>query len=636
MRTPGPWLWFLPGMLALTCFAPLHAAQPSATTEAFAVTATVRLVDRDGPRAVLAARFVPEPNPGHPWHLYSMDLPVDGIDGIGRPTRLDLPDASPLAATGELTADAEPQKLVQEGFDRPFPVYPAGPLTLRLPVRLPAGDGAPVTVTVLVTYMACNDRTCNVPVEREPVRLQVPTHPDGVVGNTAATPPDQQPTADPPASVTAGLRWRSVGTRSEIEAVLGLAATAKRPVLLDFTGPSCSSCQHLIKSVFPLPTVREALEDLELVEIDTDRHFHLARWQQETFGTSTRPLLVRIDPDGERTTWAGKPDGDAEGLGAFVAFLRGGAGNSTEAGKESWWRFLVLAVLGGLFTLVMPCTYPMIPFTVNYFARQAGLGRSLLPLAGLYSLGIVVFFVLIGLVVSVAFGLAPASIGGHWVAQLGIGLLFLALGLSLLDVFFLRLPASVTARLGGGNTGYIGALAMGATFALIAFTCTAPFAGFVLAQAAITGQWYAAAVGMAVYASVIAVPFFLLAVTPGLLHRLPDAGAWMNEFKVVGGLVMLAVALRYQGVADTAWELGLIRRDPVLALWAALAGLTGAYLLGWLRTRSDAALTGIGPLRLLVAAAAFALAIHLASGLAGNHLGLIEALFPADAPPPLT
>ena len=42
---------------------------------------------------------------------------------------------------------------------------------------------------------------------------------------------------------------------------------------------------------------------------------------------------------------------------------------------------LALILLGGLVTLLMPCTYPMIPFTVNFFAKQAASGRSLLPLA---------------------------------------------------------------------------------------------------------------------------------------------------------------------------------------------------------------------------------------------------------------
>ncbi len=99
----------------------------------------------------LAARYAPLME--H-FHLYSKDLPPFGVQGQGRPTRLDI--ISGLVATGELTADATPTDFTTMGSDVVLYVYPDGPVTLRLPVSV-AGDGS---AQVKVSYMACSAVSC--------------------------------------------------------------------------------------------------------------------------------------------------------------------------------------------------------------------------------------------------------------------------------------------------------------------------------------------------------------------------------------------------------------------------------------------------------------------------------------------
>lgn len=140
-------------------------------------------------------------------------------------------------------------------------------------------------------------------------------------------------------------------------------------------------------------------------------------------------------------------------------------------------------------------------------------------------------------------------------------------------------------------------------------------------------------VGMAVYASAIAVPFFALAMSPGLLKKLPKAGAWMNEFKVVGGLVELAAALKFLVICDVAWGWGLIGRSFTLSTWSAVSLVIGFYVLGKLRFSSDSPVEQVGVGRLLIAIVFLALGIWLASGLAGHNLGLFESFFPGDEVP---
>jgi hypothetical protein len=133
----------------------------------------VELTYTGGPRGEVVALF-------HPldagFHLYGPELPRDGIDGAGRPTLLELPAASAWSSTGPLAA--EPLRTLQSlpSFDQPFPIFPDGPATLRLPVELDASAPVDSDLVVSLTYMACSSSgLCLAPViGRE---ISVPTRP---------------------------------------------------------------------------------------------------------------------------------------------------------------------------------------------------------------------------------------------------------------------------------------------------------------------------------------------------------------------------------------------------------------------------------------------------------------------------
>lgn len=626
--------------LLMILLSPLSSAEGTLTRAS--VSVVVRLeVAADG-MATLVGRFTPDPTSKDPLHLYSKDL--EGTVGVA--TRIELPAHSPLRVRGPLTADVETVLLDD------LPVYPNGPVTLRLPVLLPVrADGAEVPAAITISYMACSAKFCKQPVQGYEMTLTVPS----VLAESASTTErgvdegalrqllDRQ--AKGQAEVVRRIvreeldarlapnpiAWRTVATVAEVESVLAAERAAGRVVLLDFTGPSCVNCQLMEKTVFRLPAVIRALGGLTAVKVNTDPPFQvLADWQQMRFQSQNRPLYVRLAADGTETRWSEvfAPDA-AEPRDRFLAFLAGGAGADAGLGAGLG-QFLLLAVLGGLFTLLMPCTYPMIPFTVNFFAKQAAAGHRLAPLATFYALGIVACFVGLGVLITGVFGASLSSLAGHPVTNLLIALLFVVFGLSLLGLFLLRLPNGLENALGGGRAGYLGALVMGLTFAVTAFTCTAPFAGTVLAQAVATGVWWTAVLGMTVYALAIAVPFFFLALSPGMLKRLPKAGGWMNEVKVVGGVIELAAALKFLVICDLAWQWGVVDRTLVLAAWAAGAGFIAIYVLGLVRLPGDQRVDGAGAGRVLLALGFATMALWFAAGLAGTGLGFVESLFPVS------
>lgn len=116
---------------------------------------------------ILSATFTPPEG----YHLYSKDIPLTGIDGVGRPTLIELTPTSQLNAAGDLRESVKAQ---EPDFEpKALLIYPAGPVTLSLPVELPTGNGW-TEAEVQITYMACSASQCKLPVVGKRVLIAVP------------------------------------------------------------------------------------------------------------------------------------------------------------------------------------------------------------------------------------------------------------------------------------------------------------------------------------------------------------------------------------------------------------------------------------------------------------------------------
>jgi thiol:disulfide interchange protein DsbD len=297
------------------------------------------------------------------------------------------------------------------------------------------------------------------------------------------------------------------------------------------------------------------------------------------------------------------------------------------AALSSWSTLLLASIGAGLFTLVMPCTYPMIPITISFFTKQADArGGSVLPLALAYGAGIVLIFVLIGIVVGPAIVVFATN---PW-TNLVIGVVFVIFALSLFGVITLQPPQFLLNAAGKASAqgGYLGVFLMGATLVITSFTCTAPFVGSLLA---VTGSSFRdLIVGMAVFGATVALPFVWLATVPGRVRSLPRAGEWMHLLKVYLGFVELAAALKFFSNADVVWKWQALSRELFLLLWFGIFLLAGLLLLGAIRLEGDGN-TGIGPKRLTAALATILFSLYCLFGALGFRLD--EAVMTPLAPP---
>lgn len=311
------------------------------------------------------------------------------------------------------------------------------------------------------------------------------------------------------------------------------------------------------------------------------------------------------------------------------------------------WPFIWLAITFGAISLLTPCVFPMIPITVSYFMKHSDGDRSrTIKLAFVYSVGIIATFSLLGMLLAVAFGAAGITLfaANPWV-NLFIAAIFLFFAFNLFGFYEITIPSSVLSRLDkitraeeGKGSAYIGALLMGLTFTLTSFTCTSPFIGTILVSTA-QGDWKMPLLGMLIFSTVFALPFFVLATVPKLLTSLPKSGGWLNSVKVVMGFLEIAAAMKFLSNVDLVWGAGykassalnygvIFTREVVLIIWIVIGLVIVAYILGLFKFRHDSPVKKITVVRVAFAAAFLVVCGYLTTGVLGRKLGELESFMP--------
>jgi len=236
---------------------------------------------------------------------------------------------------------------------------------------------------------------------------------------------------------------------------------------------------------------------------------------------------------------------------------------------------LLLAALGGLLLNVTPCVLPLVPIKVMGL-RSASEGRGrLLANAGSMAVGMVAFWLALGVAVALVtgFGAISALFQTAWFGPLVAGVVAAA-GLSLTGLFQLRVPAGLS-RLDPDPGSLTGSFGFGVMTAVLATPCTAPFMAGASAWAALQSPVVALAVFGAIGAG-MALPYLGLALRPGWLEQVPSSGPWSRALEECMGLLLLAVAVFFLGSSSAGGELpGL----GVSHWWA--VGLFTAAALVW-------------------------------------------------------
>ena len=291
----------------------------------------------------------------------------------------------------------------------------------------------------------------------------------------------------------------------------------------------------------------------------------------------------------------------------------------------------LFAFVAGLLALVTPCVFPMIPMTVSFFMKRYSDRKKGIRDAMLYGLSIIAIYLILGVGVSALFGADAlnAMSTDPWF-NIFFFVLLVVFAASFFGAFELTLPSSWVNKMDrkSDRAGLVGIFFMAFTLALVSFSCTGPFVGTILVEAAVKGNFWGPVVGMAGFAIALALPFTLFALFPGWLSGLPKSGGWLNSVKVVLGFIELAFALKFLSNADMVLDWHLLEREVFIALWVVIFAMMGFYLLGKIRLPHDSPLESISVTRLFLALITLSFALYLVPGIWGAPVKIISAFAP--------
>ncbi len=574
------------------------------------------------------------------WHTYGLKPKVDEY-GLGpQATEVTIDDSVRFS----LIDVREPKP--KQKYDDAFMIdvdYHVGTLGLDVALQVdpatPAGD---YDANLLVYYQICDSTRCLPPEEiKLPLRISV----SGEIAEDAENSVTDGGTTSQSAGITDGSQFVKLelkqpgvdvqaGGEAEIQVTMTIAKDWHAYGLVrtvDEYGLGPEPTQFVLKdsSIARLGSIRETAPLLKYDSaflMNTQLHYDEA--------TFTLPILVHqdIEPGSYTLELEVGYQICKEASCLPPEFKTMQVQLNVEKAHSSLWALFLVALGAGGFALLTPCVFPMIPITVSFFTKRAekNPGQGIRD-ALIYSLGIILTFSGIGVLLTIVFG--PTGVSdlatNAWV-NLIIAAIFIIFAFNLFGAFEIQLPTSILNKLNKASSdgkGVGAIMLMALTFSLTSFTCTVPFVGsafFAVAQ----GEWFRPILGMFGFSLVFATPFFFLALFPSLMQKLPRAGGWMNNIKVVMGFLEIAAAYKFLSNADLVWSWQILPRDLFLAVWVGCSVLITLYVLGVYRFAHDAPVEHVGTVRVMFALFFATVTFYLVGGLFGRPLGELDAFLP--------
>ena len=249
---------------------------------------------------------------------------------------------------------------------------------------------------------------------------------------------------------------------------------------------------------------------------------------------------------------------------------------------------LAIAVGAGFLLNFTPCVLPVVPLKVMSLAQHgdAGGGRSRTVLLALVmAAGIVGFWMAIALaMVGLKQFSAVNQLFQYPSFNIGVGLVIAVLAVSMLGVFTINLPRAVYQINPTGDT-VAGSLGFGVMTAILATPCAGPLMGGAVFWA--TQQGVGTTLGtFAALGLGMALPYLVLTLFPGLVNKMPRAGAGSELLKQTMGVLMLAAAAFFVGTGIVALTSDGTAANSKVHWWVVGGFIAAAG--GWLIVRGVA------------------------------------------------
>ena len=219
---------------------------------------------------------------------------------------------------------------------------------------------------------------------------------------------------------------------------------------------------------------------------------------------------------------------------------------------------ILLSMLGGFILNLTPCVLPVIPIKIMTLSQHAATPGRALTLGLWMTIGVVAFWLAIGLpVVFFASVTDPSRIFGIWWVTFGVGILIGVMGIGIMGLFTLSLPQSTYLINPKADTAW-GSFLFGVMTAVLGLPCFGFVAGALFAGAATLPP----AVTLLIFGSIgvgMGAPYLVLSANPKMVEKIPRTGPASELVKQVMGLLLIAAAAYFVGsglivlVAEMPW-----------------------------------------------------------------------------------
>ena len=237
---------------------------------------------------------------------------------------------------------------------------------------------------------------------------------------------------------------------------------------------------------------------------------------------------------------------------------------------------LFLGLLAGLILNVMPCVLPVLTMKISALLSASGYASERERIARfrehniLFAAGILTWFLVLAICVG-ALGLAWGGLFQNTGLVYGLLILVFLLSLSLFDVF--TLPV-LDFKVGASSNPKSQAYLTGLVATLLATPCSGPLLGGVLGWAALQPLPVVVAVFTATGLG-MALPYLVLAISPGAARILPKPGAWTGIMERLVGFFLMGTAIYLLSILPESRRLAALAALLVCALAAWIWGQWG-------------------------------------------------------------
>jgi thiol:disulfide interchange protein DsbD len=183
--------------------------------------------------------------------------------------------------------------------------------------------------------------------------------------------------------------------------------------------------------------------------------------------------------------------------------------------------------------------------TVAFFGGQGEEKKGkIFVLALYYVMGIAIVFSVLGLISSLAGQQWGFMFQNPWFVIV-IAMIILAMAASMFGAFEIRVPAVLMTYSGKSRKGVMGSFTMGLTVGVVIAPCSA---GIIIGLIGVVARLGIVAKGTLLFFVMglgLGLPYLFLAMSSGLLNRLPKSGMWMVWIRKLFGVLLIGVALYF-------------------------------------------------------------------------------------------